>query len=171
MASEIENIIFQRADPGDFMDILTLLQRISKWLEGKGVDQWKSFFEEKGKVTLECRFREGEVYKILQGASLSGVFVIQWDDAFWHPMKKDGLACWIHTMGLDPALTGKGTGKKVLLFIEGIAVKAGKRYLRLDCNGENTRLCGFYESNGFKPAGTKPWENWMVRLYEKEIRN
>ena len=165
----MDDLTFQRAERGDSKDILALLQRISTWLDGKGIDQWKQFFEKKGEETLDRRFREGEVYKIIQDGYLLGVFVIQWDDTFWHPMKKDGLACWIHTMGLDPSLTGKGIGKKILSFVEDAAKRAGKKYVRLDCNGANERLCRFYESNGFKNAGSKPWEQWMVRLYEKEL--
>jgi GNAT superfamily N-acetyltransferase len=166
---EQNDLIFQRAERNDSPEILELLQRISAWLEGKGVEQWREFFEEKGKATLEKRFREGEVYKILKDGSLSGVFVIQWDDTFWHPMKNDGLATWIHTMGIDSSLVGKGIGNKILSYVEAIAVRAGRKYVRLDCNGDNAKLCAYYESNGFKKAGTKSWERWMVSLYEKEI--
>jgi ribosomal protein S18 acetylase RimI-like enzyme len=165
----MDDLTFQRAKPEDSNEILLLLQRISSWLAGKGIDQWKDFFNEKGKATLERRFREGEVYKIVKDGVILGVFVIQWDDTFWHPMKKDDLACYIHTMGIDPSLTGKGIGKKILSFAEDIAVRAGRKYIRLDCNADNARLCEFYESNGFYKAGSKPWENWNVRLYEKKL--
>ncbi len=166
----MNDLIFQRAEQTDSDEILALLRRIAVWLQRKGLDQWKQFLEErKGAVILKRRFQEGEVYKILKDGNLSGVFVIQWDDTFWHPMKKDGLACWIHTMGIDPSIIGKGVGREILAFIEKAAESAGKKYVRLDCNDANGRLCAYYESNGFKKAGTKPWEQWVVRLYEKEL--
>jgi ribosomal protein S18 acetylase RimI-like enzyme len=165
----MDDLTFQRAKLEDSADILALLQCISSWLAGKGIDQWKDFYNEKGKATLARRFREGEVYKIAKGGAILGVFVTQWDDTFWHPMKNDDLACYIHTMGIDPSLTGKGIGKKILSFVEDIAKRAGRKYVRLDCNADNARLCEFYESNGFYKAGSKPWENWNVRLYEKKL--
>lgn len=165
----MNDLIFQSAALEDFDEILKLLQRISAWLAGKGIEQWKDFSNEKGKATLERRFREGEVYKIVKDGAVFGVFVTQWDDAFWHHVKKDDLACIIHTMGIDPSVMGKGIGKKILAFVEDIATKAGRKFIRLDCNADNARLCEFYESNGFYKAGSKPWENWNVRLYEKKL--
>jgi GNAT superfamily N-acetyltransferase len=139
-------------------------------LEEKGIDQWKQFLDEKkGAVILERRFREGEVYKALKNETIFGVFVIQWDDTFWHPMKKDNLACWIHTMGIDPSLKGNGIGKKILTYVEDAARNNGKKFVRLDCGADNERLCGYYESNGFEDAGSKPWDGRMIRMYEKEL--
>ena len=170
MTVEMDELTFQKAEPKDSKDILALLQRIATWLKGKGIDQWRQFLDEKkGQAILDRRFREGDVYKVLQKGAILGVFVTQWDDAFWHSTKMDDLACWIHTMGIEPSLTGKGIGKKILSYVENVARRAGKKFVRLDCDGNNARLCGYYESNGFKNAGSKPWEEWLVRLYEKEL--
>jgi GNAT superfamily N-acetyltransferase len=165
----MDDLIFQKAEPEDSVDILALLQRISSWLAGKGIDQWKYFSNEKGKIILERRFREGEVYMVMKDGVLSGVFVTQWDDPFWHHVRKDDLACFIHTMGIDPSFIGKGIGKKILAFVEDIAMKAGKKCVRLDCYADNARLCRFYESNGLVGVGYREWEGRNVRLYEKKL--
>jgi ribosomal protein S18 acetylase RimI-like enzyme len=167
----MNDLAFKRAETTDSPEILGLLRRIAEWLEGKGVDQWREFLTDEGGAKLAKRFREGEVYKVLLDGTVAGMFVIQWDDTFWHPEKNDGMACWVHTLGVDPASRGRGIGKRILSHIEGIAKGAGKKCVRLDCNADNTKLCGFYESQGFKAAGAKKWaeKDWNVRLYEKEL--
>jgi len=170
MEDEMNDLIFQKAELSDTKDILALLKRIAIWLKGKGVDQWLQFLDEtKGMAIVERRFREGEVYKIVSSGNLLGVFVIQSDDPFWHSKRKDDLASWIHTMGVDPSLVGKGIGNKILSYIEKNAISAGKKFVRLDCYDDNKRLCIYYESNGFKYAGSKSWEGRTIRLYEKEL--
>jgi len=167
----MDDLTYQRAETTDSKEILGLLKRIAEWLRSKGIDQWRDFLDEKGEAKLAKRFREGEVYKVFKDGTLSGMFVIQWDDTFWHPEKNDGMACWVHTLGVDPASRGHGIGVKILSHIEGIAKGAGKKCVRLDCNADNPKLCGFYESQGFKVAGAKRWveKDWNVRLYEKEV--
>ncbi|HXL74032.1 MAG TPA: GNAT family N-acetyltransferase [bacterium] len=167
----MDTVSFQKADIKDSVNILPLLRCTAHWLQAKGIKQWTDFLGEKGREILERRFHEGEVYKVLQGDLLVGVFVVQWDDTFWHPMKNDQMACWIHTMGLDPSWMGRGIGCQILSFVESLAFQNRKKYVRLDCGADNPRLCGFYESNGFQKAGTKFWGDWLIQLYEKQLKD
>ncbi len=167
--NNMEGLDYLPAQTSDMNDLLALLRRIALWLKGKGLTQWRDFLGEKGRPILEKRFREGKVYKVLHGGALIGMYVVQDDDAFWHHLRKDELAYWVHTMGVDPDYIGRGLGAGILADIEKKARFGGKKFVRLDCMDDNPKLCSFYESHGFQKAGTQPWKEWRVRLYEKAL--
>jgi GNAT superfamily N-acetyltransferase len=165
----MDSLNYLPALPSNIDELLALLRRIALWLKGKGLTQWEDFLEEKGRLILEKRFREGKVYKVLHGSALIGIYVVQDDDVFWHQMRKDNLACWVHTMGVDPDHIGRGVGAQILAQIEEMARLAGKKFVRLDCMDDNPKLCTFYESQSFQKVGIQSWKEWQIRLYEKTI--
>ena len=46
----------------------------------------------------------------------------------------------------------------------------GRSRVRLDCMGENSQLCRYYENElGFTSVGVREGAGWTAKLFEKEI--
>ena len=157
------------AKKSDFASILHLIQKVARWLKQEQVQQWAEFLTGDGPQLLEKRFEEGEVYIAEEGRRLVGVLVLQWEDGFWGAKGLDDLAGYVHTMAVDREFAGKGVGAALMAKAELRCAEQGRRYVRLDCSKDNTKLCAYYERHGFKSTGTKSFEDWILNLYEKDL--
>ncbi|WP_430794210.1 GNAT family N-acetyltransferase [Bacillus cereus] len=59
---------------------------------------------------------------------------------------------YIHRLAVVPNYVGTGIGKGILRWIEENR-ESDKKYLKLDCVANHTKLHHFYESNGFEFLG------------------
>ena len=157
------------AKKSDFAAVLDLVQRVAGWLKQEQVEQWQEFLTGDGPDLLMKRFEEGEVYIAQDGRRIVGVIVVEWEDGFWGEKGLDDLAAYVHTMAVDREFAGKGVGAALMAKAELRAAEEGRRFVRLDCGANNTRLCAYYESRGFQKVGTKLYEDWTMNLYEKNL--
>ena len=74
----------------------------------------------------------------------------------WECECADSEAFVIHTLTIDPELSGKGFGKAFVEFYERLAREKCCRALRLDTNENNKAARGLYSSMGFKEVGIVP---------------
>jgi len=67
---------------------------------------------------------------------------------------------------------GQNLGEEILNWTAETASKKGRKYLRLDCNTANKKLCEYYENQGFKLTATKnfPDYNYTAALYQKSVQ-
>jgi ribosomal protein S18 acetylase RimI-like enzyme len=157
------------AEKSDFAPVLDLVQRVAGWLKQEQMKQWEEFLTGDGPDLLMRRFQEGEVYIAQDGRRIVGVIVIQWEDGFWGERGSDETAAYVHTMAVERDWAGRGVGAALMAQAELRAAEEGRRYIRLDCGKENSKLCGYYESHGFKKVGEKQWDDWTANLYQKDL--
>jgi ribosomal protein S18 acetylase RimI-like enzyme len=61
-------------------------------------------------------------------------------------------------------MQGKGVGKQLMLYLEGIATRKKCPYVKLEVFKENTKAIGFYEHIGYKKRG-QSFDSWFMRKY------
>jgi GNAT superfamily N-acetyltransferase len=153
----------RRAAEEDVERVAGLLEEAAAWLRSRGIDQWPARFPREG---VARRVRERECYLAWDGADAVGTFSLQPSDpVLWGERPAD--AVYLH--GLAVRRTHRGLGRELLAWAERAAAAAGKRYLRLDCNAGNPRLCAYYRDAGFLHVGDRLAEDWSASLFEKRV--
>ncbi len=75
-------------------------------------------------------------------------------------------------LGTDPDFQGKGFGKAMMDFAEGIAKEKGKNKIRLVTNVKNTKAVGFYKAIGYtivKEAENYYGDGETRYIFEKKL--
>ncbi|WP_010663777.1 GNAT family N-acetyltransferase [Marinilabilia salmonicolor] len=83
--------------------------------------------------------------------------------------KLNDKALYIHSLVVSEKYTGRGIGKKILQPIEADARQTGYKYLRLDSDSKNPKLCYYYEKQGFEKVGIKSLPLSTYNLYQKKL--
>lgn len=159
-------LTFLKAELAQAPQVLSLLQATARWLRARGINQWVEFADGGGEHIVERRFKEGEVYLFNLDQRTVGTLTLQTEDSFWDEMGRDGKALWIHSICVEPGLTGHSIGSRALSWVLGKARDEGKAFVRLDCWAQNAGLCHYYESFGFREIGRKKWKDRELKFYE-----
>lgn len=74
---------------------------------------------------------------------------------------------------VEPSLQKTGIGKKLMNFIENLAVERGKKYLALDTSERAQDLIDYYTRNGYKFVCYHKWDvvNYRSVVMKKELIN
>ncbi|WP_322087531.1 GNAT family N-acetyltransferase [Burkholderia sp. BCC1999] len=108
---------------------------------------------------------EKAVYVVEQDGTLIGTFALGFDDDnHWGPQAP--VAGYVHGLCVRQGFNGLGIGSFVLDWCAREVSGSNRRFVRLDCDAENTKLCAYYESLGFVRVGLKSdGRDWS--LYER----
>jgi len=98
---------------------------------------------------------------------LVGAFILQWEDKLWG--KKD-YGGYIHKLAIKDGWHGRGLGEEIINWALAEVTRNGRKFLRLDCDLKNTKLCTYYEKLGFKLVGTKDLTGYSAALYELTVK-
>lgn len=157
------------ADPSEAEAITLLLVKAAKWLEGRGIQQWRPDW-----FTVEdtaAAIGMGEMYAACEGDEVVGAFRLQWADSFFWGADEgqDGSAGYVHRLVVRRSHAGKGLGLRLLEEAEACSVAAGKEFLRLDCGAGNEALCAYYRQAGFTLRRCVDLRGWQGALFEKQV--
>ncbi|AMM16043.1 GCN5 family acetyltransferase [Burkholderia sp. PAMC 28687] len=112
-----------------------------------------------------------DVYVVEQDGTPVGTFSLDWnDEAHWGPQEPD--AGYVHGICVRKGFNGRGLGSVAIDWCAGKVSAFNRRFVRLDCDVGNAKLCAYYESLGFNRVGLKPTPDsganiWS--LYEKSV--
>lgn len=91
---------------------------------------------------------------ITAAARINRVQVPEYANAAWeHPEAPDDQVMVLHTLVVDPALSGKGYGSAFVRFYETYALENGCPYLRMDTNVNNSAARSLYGHLGYRESG------------------
>lgn len=76
--------------------------------------------------------------------------------AAWEHPAADEEVMVLHTLVVDPEISGKGYGTKFVTFYEEYALQNGCPFLRMDTNARNTAARALYKKLGYKEVGIVP---------------
>jgi GNAT superfamily N-acetyltransferase len=161
----------QRVQKDAAADVLAICVDAALWLKGKRIVQWDDFLDPgKAKVIVDKRFGEGEVFIGNLNGHAVATITLQWEDGFWGDIGKDPDSGYIHTMAVRRDHSGQGLGQELLDWAGTYFATAGKQRMRLDCVGDNLRLCRYYDDLGFRTIGRKDYKDWHLLMKERVLR-
>jgi GNAT superfamily N-acetyltransferase len=142
----------QPAVAGDAHDLHALREAAARWLQERGVDQWRP--GEVDRATFGAQIAAGEWFVDRLGGSVRAAVRLLWTDPqFWGARPDD--AGYVHGLMIDRRHAGEGLGAASLRWAEEQARAAGKTYLRLDHAAGNGRLARYYSELGFAERGRR----------------
>lgn len=166
-------IAISKATPGDAGAALSILIWAAEWLRDQGIQQWGHYLDGSGEADLLAGIGRGEVYLVRQNGQAVATISLQpaaseWDQIIWGP--DDGQAAYVHRLAIDRTFAGQGLGDQMLDWAEAQSRALGKRYLRLDCVGQNERLNRYYSRRfAFKGQGSNI--GMLFSRYERDLRD
>jgi GNAT superfamily N-acetyltransferase len=112
---------------------------------------------------------DGRVYLCQTEAGRSvGAFRLAWSDPEVWP-NDDGDAGYVHGLIIRNDVRGQGVGARMLAWAAELIRAKTRRWLRLDCDASNPKLCRYYEGQGFVPRGVLPQRYHLAARYEKSV--
>lgn len=166
------NIVFKQTQPNQQEDVLDLLKQAAEKINTMKIDHWQYWKNpppEKIKW-IEEGINSQEFYFINTtiGDNIGMVRILDEDLNYWGKQKEK--AKYIHSLVVKKEYNGKGVGAEVLNSIAKIAEESNCKFLRLDADANNPKLCSYYEKMGFMKVGVKALELSNYNLYQKKIK-
>jgi ribosomal protein S18 acetylase RimI-like enzyme len=165
--SQSGEVTLSPAYKADFSRVLAILEDAAAWLASRGIDQWRPGGFDHHELLQSIDRRELHLARI-DGRDV-GTITLQWADPLFWPPEGHDQAGYVHKLAVRREAAGRGLGRYLLEWAAARSAERGKRFLRLDCQGTNPGLCGYYEKLGFTRRGRKRVRSWHVALYERAI--
>ena len=160
------------AEPHHAPGIVGLRDALARWMQARGIDQWREGEFAQEHVAQEIT--RGEWWVMTDPREpervLASVRVIWEDLPIWGEQPEP--AGYIHGVAVDRALRGSGTGTRLIRAAERAIAASGRSISRLDCDESNPVLQPFYAGLGYTPRGAVdfdvPGMDYRVRVLRME---
>ncbi|WP_066222211.1 GNAT family N-acetyltransferase [Formosa haliotis] len=164
-------IKFYKIDVSEKDMVLDLFIEAAKSIAKMNIDHWQYWMdppEEKLKW-VASGLRNGAFFVIKTGddKTIGMVQILNEDELYWG--KQTETALYVHSLVVKDTYKGLGLGQQILQDIEQQARRKDCRYLRLDADAKNPKLCRYYETIGFRKVGTKVLPLSVYNLYQKDV--
>ncbi|MEA4884514.1 MAG: GNAT family N-acetyltransferase [Clostridia bacterium] len=161
-----------RAGEDDVDGAFDIMVDTMKWVCSIGVPQPEWLFTEEGRAHIRKAVTYREFYLAFCGSEpVASLWISPADPPNWgESIGNDGLAGYIHGFGVKRAFAGNGIGRALLDWASARIAELGRKYVRLDCDGENPGICRYYESLGFRERGSVPNRGSFNRLFERATK-
>ena len=156
---------------GDLDTVLNLFKSAAEKIAKKNIDHWQYWHNppvekinwvKEGLLNDEFFFIKNTKEKIL-----GMVRILNEDIQYWGVTNEK--AKYIHSLVVSEEYEGLGIGSEILQNIENKARNANCKYLRLDCDSKNPKLCAYYSKQGFVKVGEQVLPLSTYNLYQKEL--
>ena len=141
---EISNCALEDSD-----NILSLYQSARDLQTKKGMVVWPTF----EKNFIEKEIKEQKQWKLVINDTIACNWAITFSDKEIWGEKDKNDSIYIHRIATDPTFRGNRYIDNIVEWAKGYAQQKGKRFVRLDTLGNNTRLIEHYTSAGFQFLG------------------
>jgi ribosomal protein S18 acetylase RimI-like enzyme len=147
-------LIIRAARTDDLPAIAELLDEAGDWMRSHGItDQWPIRFP---LTDLAARIDRSELHIAYDHATPVGTFALDnhADPEFWHDDPDGTAAGYLHRLAVARAHAGHGIGAQLVDHAADLVADSRRRWLRLDCAKNNTRLHHYYRHLGFTHVGS-----------------
>jgi ribosomal protein S18 acetylase RimI-like enzyme len=162
---------FKQAGSDKIEEVLNLFRDTSLELKKMGLTQWGYWADPPEEKIQWVRdgFEKGEFHFVYnQEMEWVGIFrLLETDTLYWDEKGLEKDVRYVHSLVTKPGRSGNGIGAKVLKKLAVDLKKDGVHKLRLDCDSSNSRLCSYYEDQGFVKVGEKKTPFSTNNLYER----
>lgn len=141
--------------------VFHILKKCGEYMyENQGLEHWKTPYSKEA-IKKDCL--EREVYLVFEPDAQQYISTFQLD------MKESVRVAYISKFATLPEASGRGVGKKNLIYIEQYCYRIGIFKLCLDVYDKSEHAIKFYISNGFNAIGSRQTKHFQVILMEKEL--
>ncbi|WP_026475569.1 GNAT family N-acetyltransferase [Alkaliflexus imshenetskii] len=152
--------------------VLSLFKEAAEKISRMEIDHWQYWKNPpKSKVEwVEEGIRNNEFFFIKNEMDdlVGMVRILKEDLMYWGQQKEEAL--YVHSLVVRDAYNGNGIGRIVLEMVGEEAKRLNRKFLRLDADSRNPKLCAYYENMGFHKVGTKALSLSVNNLYEKSVK-
>lgn len=164
-------ITFKQIEIKDKNEVLALFKITAEKINKLNIDHWqywKNPPQEKIKW-IEEGIKNKAFFFIdtSHSKNIGMVQILNKDLLYWG--EQEGKAKYVHSLVVKEAYNGMGLGSKILQEIANNAKNENCKYLRLDADSKNQKLCKYYENLGFEKVGSIALPISTYNLYEKLI--
>ncbi|NER17563.1 GNAT family N-acetyltransferase [Spongiivirga citrea] len=166
------NIQFSQIEITEKKIVLDLFKEAALKIEKMNIDHWQ-YWKNPPKEKIEwiqegIKNKEFYFIKNTDSTTIGMVRILKEDLLYWGKQKEKSL--YIHSLVVKDNNENKGIGKIILEQIKNDAKNKGYKYLRLDADSKNSKLCYYYEKQGFEKVGIKELPLSINNLYQKELK-
>ena len=170
LESDLGPLVLETARPEELPIVMGILDECAAWLHSRGIAQWVLPQPPHEWERMRVQIGLGHVFlaRLVADRSLVGTLRIEWEDTELWPYDPLGGG-YVHSLAIRNHARGQRVGESLLQWAQAQIAARGRKYIRLDCWAENSQLCRYYESLGFRRCGHFQRGAWRGALYEKEV--
>ena len=162
MGSSGMEIKIRKAVAGDIDSICEIYEHIHNEIEsGRVTIGWiREIYPTR--ATAGTALERGDLFveemdgKVVGTAIINQIQVDTYQYASWQYQASDEQVMVLHTLVIDPYISGHGLGTAFVKYYEQYASEHGCVYLRLDTNARNVNARKFYKKLNYKEIGILP---------------
>jgi GNAT superfamily N-acetyltransferase len=158
-------IAIRQATVQDTRALVDTLTEAANWVEQlDGTIMWVEGELQEERVRAEAD--AGMFVVAAADGQVIGAMRFQLEDQLFWPDLDGGDSAFVHRLAVRRSHAGRGISTALLQWAVTRARALGKRYLRLDCDAERTRLRELYERFGFRLHSYRQVGPYYVSRYE-----
>lgn len=150
----------EKAEEKDLDAAADLYFRVTKKLEENiNYPAWRSDLYPVRQTAVEA-LDDGGLYVLREGERIAASMILktesepEFEGIVWQIPAEDREMYLLCTLAVDPAYEGRGLGRAMVQFAVDLAVREGKKAIRLDVTQINEPAIRLYKSFGFQYVGT-----------------
>jgi len=164
----IGRLLIRQATSADADAIVDTLAEAARWVEElDGTIMWVEGELEDERIRAEARSGMFVVAEV--EGRVAGAMRFQLEDRLFWPDLEEAESAFVHRLAIRRAFAGQGISTALLEWAVHRAHALGKRFLRLDCDAERSRLRALYERFGFRLHSYRQVGSYYVSRYELRI--
>ncbi len=160
-------VVVCQATLEDLPTVSAILAEAALWLKQQNMALWEE--TEVSSVVIRQDIESGLFYIAFYEGSAVGVVKFQTEDRLFWPDIPNEDSAFIHRLAVRRSFAGGLVSTTLMRWAVEHSRKLGKRYLRLDCAAERSRLRLIYERFGFRHHSDRQVGPYFVARYEYEL--
>ena len=159
------NIVIREATGDDTRALVETLTEAANWVgQMDGTIMWVEGELEEPRVRAEA---ESGLFVVAEAeGAVVGAIRFQLEDRLFWPDLDGRDSAFVHRLAVRRSYAGQGISTALLQWAADRARSLGRRYLRLDCDADRTRLRAVYERFGFRLHSFRQVGAYYVSRYE-----
>src|SRR6266850_2146327 len=165
VASAFRRTVIRHAREDDAAALVETLTEAADWVERlDGTTMWVEGELEDARVRAEAA--AGMFVVAEDDGRIVGAIRFQLEDQLFWPDLDGRDSAFVHRLAVRRTHAGRGVSTELLQWAVDRARSLGRRYLRLDCDADRTRLRALYERFGFRLHSYRQVGAYYVSRYE-----
>jgi GNAT superfamily N-acetyltransferase len=157
------SVVIRQATGEDTRTLVETLTEAANWVEQMdGTIMWVEGELEEHRVRAEA----GMFVVAEADGTVVGAIRFQLEDQLFWPDLDGRDSAFVHRLAVRRSHAGQGISTALMQWAMDRARSLGKRYLRLDCDADRTRLRALYERFGFRLHSYRQVGAYYVSRYE-----